>query len=185
MIYKTMAAIAVTATLAATPVHAKGLLGKIGDKVSQQIERAGSDALGKILDGQTPAGSPGATEDFQDYGAWQFRVDKLLIGPDGEWQAVISARNPKDWRQGMVASEIKAALITADGEALANWGDLYRADSTGNGAGLAKLTSTLWAEPGEAVRVRLRFTNSRGIKPVRMRLESTGATAQSRVFDLN
>ncbi len=163
-------------SLLAVPAEANDLLKKLVNVASTNADVNSVRRIAALI---TSSG------DYDTYGNWQFKVDEVQIGADGEWQAIIGVRNMQEFRQGMVVSEIKAALITADGETLQNWGELYRASVSGGGAGLEKLPGTLWIEPGQAARFRLRFAGSRGIKPTRIRIESTGATAQSRTFDLN
>ncbi|MDO9338753.1 MAG: hypothetical protein Q7T61_20365 [Caulobacter sp.] len=141
--------------------------------------------VSKALDGDLKAGKTaakgGAGSGFQSYGPWDFKLEDLKVGPDEQWQAVIGVRNAAGFRQGMVASEIKVFLITEDGETLANWGELYKASVEGASSGLEPL-ATLWLEDGDEARVRIRFANSRDIKPVKIRIQSTGATAQIRTF---
>ncbi|MBP2160450.1 MULTISPECIES: hypothetical protein [Asticcacaulis] len=163
-------------SLLAFPAQANDLLKKLADVAGATADVNSARKIATLVSDNG---------DYDTYGSWQFKVDDVLIGADGEWQSVIGVRNLQDYRMGMVVSEIKAALITADGETLQNWGELYRASVSGGGAGLEKLPGTLWIEPGESARFRLRFSGSRGIKPVRIRVESTGATAQSRTFNLN
>ncbi|MGR4866715.1 hypothetical protein [Caulobacter sp. LARHSG274] len=121
---------------------------------------------------------------FQTYGIWAFKVDELGRGPDGQWQAVVTVRNAANSRFGMVASEIKVFLINADGQSLVNWGDLYKASVIGPASALEKLSGVQWMEPGDQIRLRLRWDGSRTFKPTRLRLQSTGASATSRTFDL-
>ena len=175
---KGIACIVLIALMAHSPVAAQGLLGRLARSVADVVNEPDLRQAVTLLTVGNGAG-------FENYGNWQFRVDEVLVGSDGEWQAVIAARNLQQSRLGMVASEIKAAIITADGESLQNWGELYRASSQGGGMGLDPVPGTLWVEPGDTVRFRLRFAGSRGLQPSRIRLSSTGATAQSHEFSLN
>ena len=200
--------------LPASPAPAKSLLkrfaGEVGQSVAQSASRGvnrgsqgvtGSDLMGVARTlaeagrqsggvnqgSQAVVGSLGAggSGSFQRYGNWEFRVEKLEVGPDEQWQAVIGVRNAADYRQGMVASEIKMFLIDADGETLANWGEIYKAGIEGSSSGLEPVSGTLWLEKGDQTRVRLRFDGSRNFKPAKIRLQSTGATAQTRLFPAN
>jgi len=166
----------------ASPASAQ-LLKKLGERVSERVTDA-------VTNGQLPnlpsasAGTGGSAKGFQRYGAWDFKLERLERGADDGWQAVIAVRNAAPHRQGMVASEISLFLITQDGETLENWGELYRASVEGSAAGLEPVPGTLWLEPGDMTRVRLRFEGSRGTKPAKLRIQSTGATSESRTFDV-
>lgn len=153
--------------------------------VKQKAESFVSRALdGDLKLGKTAAKNGGGASGFQTYGAWEFKLDELKVGPDEQWQAVIGVRNAAGHRQGLVASEIKVFLITEDGETLANWGELYKASVEGSSSGLETLP-TLWLEDGDEARIRIRFADSRNVRPVKIRLQSTGATAQIRTFPVN
>ena len=154
---------------------------------------AGERLVDSVLNGRSSSGDDStiagpltsySASAFQRYGNWDFRLEELKVGVDEQWQAVIGVRNAAGHRQGMVASEIKVFLISEDGETLVNWGELYRASVEGSSAGLETALGTLWLEPKDKTRIRLRFDNSRDVKPVKIRIQSTGATAQTRTFDL-
>jgi hypothetical protein len=166
----------------ATQASAQSFLRKLGDRLGERVTNA-------VTSGQLPeipSSAAGATVSsstgFQRYGAWDFKLDRLERGADDAWQAVIAVRNAAQYRQGMVASEINLFLITEDGETLHSWGELYKASVEGSAAGLEPVPGTLWLEPGDMTRVRLRFEGSRGTKPAKLRIQSTGATSQSRTF---
>ena len=165
----------------ATPASAQSFLKKLGDRLSERMTTA-------VTSGQLPrlpsaaAGGASSSTGFQRYGAWDFKLERLEKGADDAWQAVIAVRNAANYRQGMVASEINLLLITEDGETLHSWGELYKASVEGSAAGLEPVPGTLWLEPGDMTRVRLRFEGSRGTKPAKLRIQSTGATSESRTF---
>lgn len=176
----------------ATPASAQGLFGGLREKLETQAERAAEDMIGKLGESTAQGGSTGSAGvsagggSYERYGDfWEFRVEEVLQGPDGHWQAVIGVRAAAAHRIGLVASELKAYLITADGEALQNWGELYKASVTGPSLGLETLPGTLWMEPGDEARVRLRWDRSRQVQPVKIRLQSTGAAGESRTFPVN
>jgi uncharacterized low-complexity protein len=156
------------------------------------VKQKAQSLASKALDGDLKLGKGGSgtgaaasgASGFQSYGPWEFKLDELKVGPDEQWQAVIGVRNAAGFRQGLVASEIKVFLITEDGETLANWGELYKASVEGSSSGLEALP-TLWLEDGDEARVRIRFADSRNIRPVKIRIQSTGATAQIRTFAAN
>jgi hypothetical protein len=180
--------LAAAAASIATGACAESLLNTLARQAAQTtIDRAVSGASlpsglssGPVASSASADGASG----YQRYGAWDFRLEGLETGPDGQWQAVIGVRNAANYRQGMVVSEIKAFLITADGETLTNWGELYKASVGGNSAGLETVAGTLWLEPGDETRVRLRWDGSRGLKPAKLRLQSTGATSATRTFSV-
>lgn len=128
---------------------------------------------------------PAGASSYQNYGVWDFKVDELSQGPDGHWQAVFMARAAASHRIGMVSSEIKLFLINEDGEVVVNWGELYKASVTGPSLGLEKVPGTLWMEKGDQARVRVRWDKSRHFKPVKLRMQSTGAGAVVRTFPIN
>jgi hypothetical protein len=74
--------------------------------------------------------------------------------------------------------------ISENGEALQNWGELYKVSVEGSSAGLEPVPGTMWLEQADRMRVRFRFDGSRGIEPARLRIQSSGATAQGRTFDV-
>lgn len=186
--FRTMIMAGAAAALFAAPqASAQGLLGALRAKAEQTL----SDA---IRTGEAPSmpgarglssGSQANGGGFQRYGNWDFRFDRLELGSDEQWQALMTVRNPEAHRQGMVASEISLFLITEDGETLENWGELYKAGIEGSSAGLEPVPGTMWLERGEAMRIRLRFDGSRGMKPAKLRIQSTGATAQARTFPVS
>jgi hypothetical protein len=181
MMNKKIAILAATAAALALagPAEAGGLLKRLA-------QQAGEQALDALSSGELPdlpgSGGGGAGGGFQRYGDWEFKLDTLKLGPDEQWQAVIAVRNAARHRQGMVASEIKVSLIDQEGETLLNWGELYKASVEGPSAGLEPVNGTLWMEPGDRTRIRLRFDGSRGMRPAKIRIQSTGASAETRTF---
>jgi hypothetical protein len=111
-------------------------------------------------------------------------VDELAPGPDGHWQAVVSVRSENRVRIGMHPSEIQAYLIDADGQALRDEGNFYKASAQGGASGLPYVEGRLWMQQGDVVRVRLLFKNSREVRPARLRLGSTHGDAVLRTFDI-
>lgn len=82
-------------------------------------------------------GVPAEAGSWQQYGPnWSFKVDELAPGPDGHWQAVVSVRSENRVRIGMHPSEIQAYLIDADGQALRDDGNFYKASAQGGASGL-------------------------------------------------
>lgn len=184
------AAPAFALALTAAPAQAQNLLKQLGANAAQSLLDAavaktgvnpysqGLPSAPTVGSAGADLGSPGA---YQRYGEWGFKLNELKVGVDEQWQAVIGVRNMANHRQGMVSSEIKVFLITEDGETIANWGEIYKASVEGSSSGLEP-TATLWLEPGDEIRIRLRFANSRGIKPAKIRIQSTGSTAMVRTF---
>lgn len=181
MKYALPLALSLSIAAGASQASAQGFLeGLVRQKAETLVSKAldGDLKLGKTA---VKGGSASGASGFQSYGPWEFKLDELKVGPDEQWQAVIGVRNGAGHRQGLVASEIKVFLITEDGETLANWGELYKASVEGPSSGLETLP-TLWLEEGDEARVRIRFADSRNIRPVKIRIQSTGATAQIRTF---
>jgi hypothetical protein len=175
--------LAAAAFAAAAPVHGQGLLKSLaGEARSRLVSSLASGELPRL---PSLGGAAGAAGGFQRYGNWEFKLEQLKTGPDEQWQAVVGVRNAAGYRQGMVASEIRLFLITEDGETLSSWGELYKASVEGPSVGLEPVAGTLWLEPGDQTRVRLRFDGSRGLKPVKIRIQSSGATAEKRTFPVN
>ncbi len=130
-------------------------------------------------------GLPSGAGGWQQYGPnWSFKVDQLSPGPDGHWQAVISARSENRVKVGMVSNEIEAFLIDEDGESVGHAGNLYRASVTGPAAGLEPIP-TVWMQQGDIVRVRLLFPRSSAFRPVRFRLKNNGGNPTIRNFPMN
>ena len=128
---------------------------------------------------------PAGAGTWQQYGPnWSFKVDELAQGPDGHWQAVVSARSENRVRVGFHPSEIQAYLIDADGAALRDDGNFYKASAQGHASGLPFVDGRLWMQQSDVVRVRLVFKNSAGVQPVRFRLGSTHGDAVLRTFDM-
>lgn len=169
-----IAGLLATFALAAPQQAAAGSLLK-ALKARAENEAARVVETGHIL----PAGLP---EGYENYGIWDFKLESFERGADDNWQVVVAVRNASHDRLGMVASEIKLYLLAADGETHQNWGDLYKPDITGSAAGLEPVNGTLWLEPGDITRVRLRFDESRSIVPNRLRIQSTGAGSVTRTF---
>lgn len=179
---------ALAALFAAPQASAQGLLGALRAKAEQTLSDAVRTGQLPSLPGTRSLSSGSQSTSgggFQRYGNWDFRFDTLELGADEQWQAVVTVRNPEAHRQGLVASEISLFLITEDGETLENWGELYKAGVEGSSAGLEPAPGTMWLERGDAMRIRLRFDGSRGMKPAKLRIQSTGATAQARTFPVS
>jgi hypothetical protein len=178
------------APLAAAPACAQSFLEGLARQTAERVVTKALSGDPVLTGGRTStrlgdrASAGGGATAYQRYGDWEFKLDRLEVGPDEQWQAVIGVRNAAGHRQGMVASEIKVFLINEDGETLANWGELYKASLQGSSSGLETVPGTLWVEPGDQTRIRLRFDGSRDLKPVKIRIQSTGATAQIRTFDV-
>lgn len=167
----------------AGPASAQSFLKRLGDKLGDRLTSAVERGqMPKLPSSVTAASGSATATGFDRYGAWDFKLERLERGPDDGWQAVIAVRNAAAHRQGMVASEIKLFLITQDGETLSSWGELYKAGVEGSAQGLEPVPGTLWLDPGDTTRVRLRFDGSRGTKPAKLRIQSTGATSASRTF---
>lgn len=187
---KIITACLLAAFVAGAPAQAQGLLGGLRKKLEARIERETDDVVGKLASGQAPAGTGGGGArsqggGYERYGEfWEFKVEEVLQGPDGHWQAVIGVRNTASHRLGLTVSEIKAYLINEDGEALQNWGELYKASVTGPSLGLEPVPGTMWMEQGDEARVRIRWDKSRAIRPLRIRLQSTGASGESKSFPI-
>lgn len=183
-----IAGLLATVATAVAPANAQSLLGGLRKKLEQAIERETGDVADRLTGGQADASTPtrlGAVGGYGRYGEfWEFRVEDVLQGPDGHWQAVIGVRNAASHRLGLTASEIKVYLITQDGEAIQNWGELYKASVAGPSLGLEQLPGTLWMEPGDEARVRVRWDKSRAIRPLKIRLQSTGASGESKSFPI-
>ncbi|WP_298282681.1 hypothetical protein [Novosphingobium sp.] len=158
---------------ASSPAAAHSFL----DQLGRQIGNAAAKTIpgGSPQDGVSAAG-------FEHYGDWQIKLERLERGSDDAWQVIIAVRNSAPYRQGLVASSVRLFLISDDGEALPNWGELYKASVTGSAAGLEPVSGTMWLEPGDGARVRLRFDGSRRFKPARLRIQSTGAQPEVRTF---
>jgi hypothetical protein len=130
-------------------------------------------------------GIPAGSGSWQLYGSlWSFKVDELGQGPDGNWQAIVSARSESSQPIGMSAGQVEAFLINADGEAMRQDGGLYRASVTGPAKALERMTGVSWMEKGDTVRVRLLWNDSKGLKPVKLRLRDSGRDPTVREFPL-
>ena len=173
----------------ASPAPAGDLLSGLGDSLAKAAKQKAESALSRTTSEAVHAlyapGGEGDRDGYDRYGDfWQFRIDEVVQGPDGHWQAVIGVRAAAGHRIGLTASELKVYLISADGETLQNWGELYKAGVLGPSLGLEPLPGTLWLEPGDEARVRVRWDKSRKVQPLKVRLQSTGATGESRTFSM-
>lgn len=115
---------------------------------------------------QVPAGA----SEFQTYGPWEFRVDELVRGPDGQLQAVLSVRNGSQQRLPFGAADLEVSVIDADGVSVQRLGNLYRVAPSGSAAALVN-AGTSYLEPGDQIRVRLLFDRTKSFDPVRLRLK--------------
>lgn len=130
-------------------------------------------------------GVPSGAGSWQLYGSiWSFKVDELVQGPDGHWQAIVSVRDESTDRVGMTASEIEAFLINEDGETIRQTGNLYRPSVTGPVASLERLTGTQWMEKGDTIRVRLVWDQSKDLHPIKLRVRDSGHDPVIREFPL-
>lgn len=169
-------AAATLAIPASSPAAAQSLLGQLGRQI-------GAAAAGAIPGGSAQVG--GSAAGFDHYGDWQIKLERLERGSDDAWQVIIAVSNAAPYRQGLVASSVRLFLISDDGETLPNWGELYKASVEGSASGLEPVSGTVWLEPGDGARVRLRFDGSRRFKPARLRIQSTGAQPEARTFPVS
>jgi hypothetical protein len=94
-------------------------------------------------------------------------LNELRRNKGGDWEAVLSVRNAYASRLGLTPGEFQMFLIDADGESVRNVGNLYKASVTDD---LVRVTSTLYMETGDSVRVRLHFAGTKGMTPTRFRI---------------
>jgi len=127
-----------------------------------------------------------STGQLQRFGLYSMAIEEFGTGPDGHFQVVIAVRNDTENRAGLVASHLDLTLVDADGEAKRSWGDLFKVKVSGPYSSLQIHNETLWMEPGDQVRVRLAFPDSKGFVPVKMRLAERALHPPSVVsFDVN
>jgi hypothetical protein len=113
-----------------------------------------------------PAGASG----YQAYGPGQFKVDQLLRGPDGDIQAVVSARNASEKRLPFSIADFDAYLIGEDGRTIRRLGNLYRLASAGPASALV-LAGMSYLEPGDEIRARIVFPGTKDFQPAKLRLK--------------
>jgi hypothetical protein len=130
--------------------------------------------------GEAPAG--GALGGLESYGPWGFKLDELVRGPDGNYQAVVTVRNASQQRLGFTITDLDASLIDADGRTIRRLGNLYLASSTGPASALERNASTNYLEPGDQLRARLLFQGTAGFKPVQIRLKEPVRSGAVRTF---
>ncbi|MDO9338754.1 MAG: hypothetical protein Q7T61_20370 [Caulobacter sp.] len=130
------------------------------------------------------AGVPAALRSWSNYGIWDFRVEELKPGPDGDWQAVVRVRDAAIYRVGLSTDGVKLWLFDEDGRSVENNDVLYRASVSGSANQLEGIPQTMWMEKGDEVRVRLLIHGSKGFKPVRLRLGSGDRETLSRTWPM-
>ncbi len=120
----------------------------------------------------TPGGLsvPSGAASLQTYGPWQFKVDELLRGPDGHIQAVVTVRNASQQRLPFSITDIEAFVIDADGQSIRRLGNLYRVSPAGPADALVPAGMS-YLEPGDQIRGRLFFANTKDFAPVQLRLK--------------
>jgi hypothetical protein len=128
---------------------------------------------------------PTNVRQYANYGIWDFRIEELAPGPDGDWQAVVRVRDAATYRVGLTGGGVVLTLFDEDGRSLQSDGRIYRASVAGSAPQLEAVPQTLWMEKGDEVRVRLRIPDSRGFKPVRLRLSSGDRQTLSRTWAMN
>lgn len=129
-------------------------------------------------------GVPAALKTWSNYGIWDFRVEELKPGPDGDWQAVVRVRDAASYRVGLATGGVLLWLFDEDGRSVASNEVNYRASVTGAANQLEAIPQTMWMEKGDEIRVRLLIRHSKGFKPVRLRLGSGDRETLSRTWDL-
>lgn len=130
------------------------------------------------------AGVPAALKSYSNYGIWDFRLEELKPGPDGDWQAVVRVRDAATYRVGLATGGVLLWLFDEDGRSVASNEVNYRASVTGGASQLEAIPQTMWMEKGDEIRVRLLIRQSKGFKPVRLRLGSGDRETLSRTFDI-
>jgi hypothetical protein len=127
---------------------------------------------------------PPATRFYSNYGIWDFRIEALAPGADGDWQAVIRVRDAATWRVGLAGGGVLLTLFDEDGRSVGNDSVIFRAAITGTRAQLEAIPQTMWMEKGDEIRVRLVIPRSRDFKPVRLRLGSGDRQTLTRTFPM-
>ena len=135
----------------------------------------------------TPAPSrpPAQLREYANYGIWDFKVEELAPGPDGNWQAVVRVRDAAVYHVGLTTGGVMLTLFDDDGRSVVNYETLFRASVTGKLSELEAIPQTMWMEKGDEIRVRLFIPHSAGFKPVRVRLGSGDRETLSRTFPFN
>jgi len=118
----------------------------------------------------------------ETYGPWTFKLDELVRGPDGNYQAVVTVRNASQQRLGFTVTDLDASLIDADGRTVRRLGNLYLASSTGPASALERNAATNYLEPGDQLRARLLFQGTAAFKPVQIRLKEPVRSGVVRTF---
>lgn len=132
-----------------------------------------------------PVGAiPAALREYSNYGIWDFKVEELGPAVDGEWQAVVKVRDSARYRVGVSMGGVMMVLFDEDGRGLSSNDVIYRASVTGSAQQLEAIPQTLWMEKGDEVRVRIRIPDTKGFKPVRVRLYSGDRETLSRTFPM-
>lgn len=97
-------------------------------------------------------------------------MDELARGPDGHIQAVVTVRNASQQRLPFTITDIEAFLINEEGRTVQRLGNLYRVSPGGAVAALVNAGSS-YLEPGDQIRGRLLFPDTRRFDPVQLRLK--------------
>jgi hypothetical protein len=129
-------------------------------------------------------GVPAALRTYSNYGIWDFRLEELKPGPDGDWQAVVRVRDAASYRVGLSTGGVLIWLFDEDGRSVASNEVNYRASVTGGASQLEAIPQTMWMEKGDEIRVRLLIRHSKGFKPVRLRLGSGDRETLSRTWPM-
>jgi len=127
---------------------------------------------------------PAAFDQYSNYGIWDFKIEDLAPGPDGNWQAVVRVRDAATWRVGLSEEGVLLTLFDEDGRSVGSNGVLYRASVPGTHAQLEAIPQIMWMEKGDEIRVRLFVPDSVRFKPVRIRLGSGDRETFTRTFAL-
>jgi len=143
-------------------------------------------AIATSAAGQTvPSGTiPASLREYSNYGIWDFKLEELGPAADGEWQAVVKVRDAARYPVGVSAGGVMMVLFDEDGRGLSSTDVIYRASITGSRHQLEAIPQTLWMEKGDEVRIRIRVPDSKGFKPVRLRLWSGDRETLSRTWPM-
>jgi hypothetical protein len=116
-----------------------------------------------------PVTVPAGAATFQPFGPWEFKVDAISRGPDGHIQMIVTVRNASNRQMPFTITDIDAHLIDANGRSVQRHGNLYRVTPDGPVAALVNAGSS-YLEPGDQIRGRLLFPNTKEFAPVQLRL---------------
>jgi hypothetical protein len=98
---------------------------------------------------------------------YDVRPEQIRRNAAGDWEAVLNVRNVHSARLGLGAGALEMFLIDTDGVSARRVGNIYSAANEGE---LVRVTQTLYLEPGESVRIRFHFANTKTLRPVRYRM---------------